>query len=56
LPARHAILAGVTDGRHLIFAAYRSGATPPELRRIDADGRNQVGLGRDQANTAPTQR
>ena len=32
------------DGRHLMFTAYGSGATPPELRRIDLDGRNEVAL------------
>jgi TolB protein len=32
------------DGRHLMFTAYGSGATPPELRRIDADGRNEIAL------------
>jgi Tol biopolymer transport system component len=45
------------DGRHLVFVAYaarRTGA--PELRRMDADGRNEVVLGRDHADAAPTQR
>ena len=32
------------DGRHLVFTAYGSGATPPELRRIDVDGRNEIAL------------
>jgi Tol biopolymer transport system component len=32
------------DGRHLVFTAYGSGATPPELRRIDLDGRNEITL------------
>jgi Tol biopolymer transport system component len=32
------------DGRHLVFTAYGSGATPPELRRIDADGRNEIAV------------
>jgi Tol biopolymer transport system component len=35
------------DGRHLVFTAYGSGATGPELRQIDADGRNEVVVGRD---------
>jgi Tol biopolymer transport system component len=41
------------DGRHLVFTAYGSGATGPQLRRIDTDGRNEVVLGRDQAAGAP---
>jgi Tol biopolymer transport system component len=33
------------DGRQLVFTAYASGPTgAPELRRIDADGRNEVAL------------
>jgi Tol biopolymer transport system component len=44
------------DGRHLVFTAYASAPTGgPELRRIDADGRNEIVLGRDQAGAAPTQ-
>jgi Tol biopolymer transport system component len=43
------------DGRHLVFTAYASAATgAPELRRMDADGRNEVVLGRDQGGAAPT--
>jgi TolB protein len=42
------------DGRHLIF--FTASATGgPELRRIDADGRNETVLGRDQGQVAPTQ-
>ncbi len=42
------------DGRHLIFSAYASAPTGgPELHRIDIDGRNEVVLGRDQADSAP---
>jgi Tol biopolymer transport system component len=33
------------DGRQLVFIAYGSGATGPELRRMDTDGGNQVVLG-----------
>ncbi|HZD70775.1 MAG TPA: hypothetical protein VFA45_18325 [Actinomycetes bacterium] len=32
------------DGRHLVFTPYGSGATGPELRRIDVDGRNEIAL------------
>jgi Tol biopolymer transport system component len=32
------------DGRHLVFTAYGSGTTPPELHRIDVDGRNEIPL------------
>jgi len=32
------------DGRHLVFTGYGSGATPPGLRRIDVDGRNEIAL------------
>jgi Tol biopolymer transport system component len=32
------------DGQHLVFTAYGSGAIPPELRRIDVDGRNEMAL------------
>jgi Tol biopolymer transport system component len=32
------------DGRHLVFTAYGSGTTPPELHRIDVDGRNEIAL------------
>ena len=42
------------DGRHLVFVAYASAPSgAPELRRMDADGRNEVVLGRDQADDAP---
>jgi Tol biopolymer transport system component len=45
------------DGRHLIFVAYASAPTgAPELRRIDVDGRDEIVLGRDQADAAPAQR
>jgi TolB protein len=32
------------DGRHLVFTAYGSRATPHELHRIDVDGRNEIAL------------
>jgi Tol biopolymer transport system component len=32
------------DGRHLVFAAYGSGSSGPELHQIDIDGRNEVAL------------
>jgi Tol biopolymer transport system component len=32
------------DGRHLVFTAYGSGATPHELHQIDVDGRNEIAL------------
>jgi Tol biopolymer transport system component len=41
------------DGRQLVFIAYGSGATGPQLRRMDTDGRNEVVLRRDQADSAP---
>jgi Tol biopolymer transport system component len=43
------------DGRHLVFTAYGAGATRPELRRMDADGRNEIALRHDRADAAPTQ-
>jgi Tol biopolymer transport system component len=42
------------NGRQLVFIAYASAATgTPELRRIDIEGRNEVVLRRDQADSAP---
>jgi TolB protein len=42
------------DGRHLVFISYASAATGgPELRRMDTEGRNEVVLGSDQADSAP---
>jgi Tol biopolymer transport system component len=42
------------DGRHLVFISYASAATGgPELRRMDTEGRNEVVLGGDQADSAP---
>ena len=41
------------DGRRLVFIAYGAGATGPQLRRMDPDGRNEVVLRRDQADSAP---
>jgi TolB protein len=41
------------DGRHLVFIAYGSAATGPELHRMDTDGRNEVVLRRDQADSPP---
>jgi Tol biopolymer transport system component len=43
------------DGRYLVFTASGAGATGPELRRMDADGRNEIALRHDRADPAPTQ-
>lgn len=41
------------DGRQLVFIAYGTSTTGPQLRRMDADGRNEAVLRRDQADSAP---